>query len=308
MRYGKLWLVILFQDEGTVMPSSNRGWILVVGLALVSSMNGLALCAQVPDTAKRPTPGDSALVDSAVAREQRRVIREAHQIRLHEVLLVAGGVAALTLLDETTQEHVQESRSETMTDIADFFRQGGEPVVYAGVSLGILGVGLIADNAGIKRAGGRVVASVIGSTVVMQSMKWLIGRSRPNEEVGAFQFHPFTSRKDTAGLQARGAMPSGHAAIAFTIASSLADDFPLPVDIVLYALATGTAYSRVYHNRHWLSDVAMGAVVGITTSKLIGGKWRIFNLKPPGFLITPTGAPALSWTVPFSTSPHPPHN
>jgi membrane-associated phospholipid phosphatase len=288
------------------MRGNSGWWVFARGLLLFSTLNVSALRAQVPDTAKKPTPRDSALVDSMVAREQRQVLREAHQIRWYEAALVVGGVAALTLLDETIQQHVQESRSETLTNIADFFRQGGEPVVYAGVSLGVLGVGLLADNADIKRAGGRVVASLVGSTVVMQSLKWLVGRSRPNENVGAFQFHPFTSRKDTAGLQARGAMPSGHAAIAFTIASSLADDFPLPVDIVLYALATGTAYSRVYHNRHWLSDVVMGAVVGITTSKLVGGRWRIFNLKPPGFLLTPTGAPALSWSVPFSTSPHSP--
>jgi membrane-associated phospholipid phosphatase len=283
------------------MEGSIRFWIL--GLVGFSTVTVGPVRAQVPDTARKPSARDSAVVDSAVAREQRRVLQEAHQIKLHEALLVVGGVAALSLLDETAQQHIQTNRSQTLTDIADFFRQGGEPVVYAGVSLGILGVGLVAGNAGTRRAGGRVVAAVAGSTVIMQGMKWLIGRSRPNENVGAFEFHPFTSRKDTADLQARGAMPSGHAAIAFAIASSLADDIDfLPADIALYALATGTAYSRLYHNRHWLTDVVMGAVVGVTTSKLVGGRWRIFHLKPPGFLITPVGTPALSWTIPFSTA------
>jgi membrane-associated phospholipid phosphatase len=289
------------------MLSHNRWWILAIGVSLGPAVGISALGAQVPDPAKKPTARDSLMVDSAVARERRRVLRQASPIEWHDVVLVAGGVAVLTLLDETIQQHVQESRSETLTGVADFFRQGGEPVVYAGVSLGVLGVGLVTGDAGIKRAGGRLVASVAGSVVLMQSVKWLIGRSRPNEEVGAFEFHPFSSRKDTAGLQARGALPSGHAAIAFTIAASLADDINfLPADIVLYALATGTAYSRVYHNRHWFTDVVMGAALGITTSKVIAGRWRIFNLKPPAFLITPTGAPALSWSIPFSTSPHSP--
>lgn len=87
---------------------------------------------------------------------------------------------------------------------------------------------------------------------------------------------------------------------AFAVATSLADDINnTPVRILLYTAATGTAFSRVYDNRHWVSDVAMGAVLGITTSKLVSGRWRIFHLKPPGFLLTPTGAPALSFNVSF---------
>ncbi|MDZ7765620.1 MAG: phosphatase PAP2 family protein [Melioribacteraceae bacterium] len=28
-----------------------------------------------------------------------------------------------------------------------------------------------------------------------------------------------------------------------------------------------TAYSRVYENRHWLSDVVLGGIIGYTTAK-----------------------------------------
>lgn len=128
----------------------------------------------------------------------------------------------------------------------------------------------------------------------------LVGRSRPNEGVGAFKFHPFTSLTDSAGIQTRGSMPSGHTTAAFAIATSLADDIHnVPVQVALYTFAFGTAYSRINDNRHWFSDTVAGALLGITSAKLVNGHWRVFGLKPPGFLLTPTGTPTLTMNVTF---------
>lgn len=94
-------------------------------------------------------------------------------------------------------------------------------------------------------------------------------------------------------------MPSGHATTAFAVATSLADDIDSPVaDVLLYTFATGAAWSGINDDRHWLTDTAMSAVLGVTTAKLVAGRWRIFNLRPPGFLVTPAGA-TLSWQVSF---------
>lgn len=35
-----------------------------------------------------------------------------------------------------------------------------------------------------------------------------------------------------------------------------------------YAVATGTGFFRMYNNKHWLSDVAMGAGIGILSTKI----------------------------------------
>jgi membrane-associated phospholipid phosphatase len=94
-------------------------------------------------------------------------------------------------------------------------------------------------------------------------------------------------------------MPSGHVTAAFAVATSLADDIKSPlVHVLLYTAATGTAFSRINDNRHWLSDTAMGAVLGIFTAKVVNGHWRIFGLRPPGFLVTPAGT-SLSWRGSF---------
>jgi membrane-associated phospholipid phosphatase len=58
------------------------------------------------------------------------------------------------------------------------------------------------------------------------------------------------------------------------------------------------AWSRVNDNRHWLSDVAAGAVIGVTSAKLVDGHWRIFNLRTPHFLIGPGNA-MVAWQFSF---------
>ena len=148
---------------------------------------------------------------------------------------------------------------------------------------------------GIRRAGLRVGTAVLLSAAEMLLVKHLVGRLRSNEDVGAFSFHPFTSLRDSAGVETRGAMPSGHVTAAFAVATSLADDINSPVaTVLLYTAATGTAFSRINDNRHWLSDTGMGAVLGVLTAKVVSGRWRIFGLRPPAFLVT-RGEARLMW-------------
>jgi membrane-associated phospholipid phosphatase len=236
--------------------------------------------------------------DTAHASAQE-VLSHAHVVRWYEAVVVLGGVGALMLLDEPLQRHVQRNRSNTSNDIAAVFRQEGEAPYYAGISLGVLGFGIVSGKPGVRRAGTRLVAAVLLSAAEEGALKHLVGRSRPNEDVGAFSFHPFTLLKDSAGVQTRGSMPSGHVTTAFAIATSLADDIKSPlVHVLLFTAATGTAFSRINDNRHWLSDTAMGAMLGIFTAKVVNGHWRIFGLRPPGFLVTPAGA-KLGWSASF---------
>ena len=221
-------------------------------------------------------------------------------VRAYEVAIALGGVGALMLLDRPVQRFAQNHRSETTDDIASIFRQEGEAPYYAGISLGVLGVGLATSNPGLRRAGGRLVTSVAVSAVEIGLLKRLIGRSRPDGDVGAFDFHPFSSPTDSAGIESRGSMPSGHVTEAFAVATSLADDVKSPVaKALLFTLASGTAFSRINDNRHWLSDAGVGALLGFTTAKVVSGRWRIFGLRPPGFLVTPSGAAAVGWDLPI---------
>jgi membrane-associated phospholipid phosphatase len=265
------------------------------GLGLGITLSGAALTqpllAQQRDSV--PCPADTGAA-------ARRIMAEAHVVRWYEVGAVLGATVLLSTLDEPTQRYMQRHRSEESNEIAEVFRQEGEVPYYAGVSVGVLAVGAVSGNPGIRRAGTRLVTSVALTGLEMSLIKRVVGRSRPNEDVGAFAFHPFTSLKDSAGVETRGAMPSGHTAAAFAVATSLADDIHNPIaDVLLYTAATGTAFSRLNDNRHWLSDTFFGATLGVFTAKVVSGRWRVFGIRPPEFLVTPAGTPCLQWTGTF---------
>jgi len=68
----------------------------------------------------------------------------------------------------------------------------------------------------------------------------------------------------------RNSFPSGHTATAFLGAEFLWQEYKdvsVWYGIAGYAVAAGTGYFRMYNGRHWLSDVAMGAGIGILSAK-----------------------------------------
>lgn len=65
--------------------------------------------------------------------------------------------------------------------------------------------------------------------------------------------------------------PSGHTATAFMGAEFLYQEYKdksIWYGIAGYAVATGTGLFRIYNNRHWLTDVATGAGIGILSTKI----------------------------------------
>ncbi len=48
-----------------------------------------------------------------------------------------------------------------------------------------------------------------------------------------------------------------------------------------------------------LSDVFLGAVVGITSSKVVSGRWHVFGVRPPSFIAVPNGGVTLGWNASF---------
>lgn len=65
--------------------------------------------------------------------------------------------------------------------------------------------------------------------------------------------------------------PSGHTAVAFAGAEFLYQEYKdqsIWYGVAGYAVATGTGIFRMYNNRHWLTDVAAGAGIGILSTKI----------------------------------------
>jgi len=66
-------------------------------------------------------------------------------------------------------------------------------------------------------------------------------------------------------------MPSGHTAIVFVSATFMHEEFKHRspwYGIAAYSMATATGAMRMLNNKHWMSDVFVGASIGIATTKL----------------------------------------
>ena len=205
-------------------------------------------------------------------------------------MIAAGTIGAVSAVDRGVDTWIQDHRSPNSDKLAHGFRNGGQPVVVFGVPAVMMGAGLISGSKGLERSGVRVLASVVLAGVITGGGKVVTGRLRPTESTTQYAFKPF-SHHDS--------FPSGHATMAFALATSLAGEIRRPwASALLYAGATGTAWSRLNDHRHWLSDVLAGATVGVTAANFIEGRWRFLGVSPPRFLFGPGGA-RFEWHAAF---------
>jgi membrane-associated phospholipid phosphatase len=86
----------------------------------------------------------------------------------------------------------------------------------------------------------------------------------------------------------RRSFPSGHTTTAFIAAEFMRKEYKdvSPwLGVAAYSVATATGALRVYHNKHWLTDVIAGAGLGILSTDLaylIHAKTKAFSSKVSG--------------------------
>jgi membrane-associated phospholipid phosphatase len=206
---------------------------------------------------------------------------------------VLGGVSALMLLDGSVRHAVQSHRTAGADRLAETVRHFGQPEVYGTVTAGLLLSGALAHNPRLTQMGTRIAGALAVAAGVSNSVKFVAGRSRPDNPL-------IDSDADDFGLfSGRASWPSGHTAMAFAFATALGDELHQPVARYgLLAAATAVGWSRINDNRHWLSDVAAGAVLGVTSAKFASGRWRLFGLRAPSFIAGPSGL-GVGWQAAF---------
>lgn len=116
--------------------------------------------------------------------------------------------------------------------------------------------------------------AALNSFVVVESLKYSLGRQRPFQGDGSGPFfHGGTS------------FPSEHAAAAWSVAGVIAHEYPGPfTKIVAYGLASLVDYSRIRGHQHFPSDVFVGSIMGNLIAQNIysrrhnpefgGSEWR----------------------------------
>jgi membrane-associated phospholipid phosphatase len=124
-------------------------------------------------------------------------------------------------------------------------------------------VGGTLDANGGEGIGLRALESTGVSAAVALALKSAIGRRRPDSKPNTpFAFRPFAFTGNS--------FPSGHTAIAFALATSLASETKDRwSDALFYAGGTLTAFARINDDKHWFSDTVFGAAIGIMSARLV---------------------------------------
>ncbi|MBL3655959.1 phosphatase PAP2 family protein [Fulvivirga sediminis] len=165
-------------------------------------------------------------------------------------VLVGAGFLALTNNNFLSSVHIAEERNENMPNfrvhVDDYLQYAPAAVVYGLNLAGVKGKNNFGDRTAI----------LLKSELIMMAIVF------PSKELTHHQ------RPDGSNHQS---FPSGHTAQAFAAATFLHKEYghlsPL-YSIVAYASATAVGALRVMNNKHYTSDVLVGAGVGILATNL----------------------------------------
>jgi membrane-associated phospholipid phosphatase len=166
-----------------------------------------------------------------------------------------GSVIAMKVIDKPVSDIFRERKGNIIINeimrIGDIW--GGRGAL---LTAGLLYVLLEDKTIGIATLKGTVISGVLARGITV-----ITGRARPYSSVNnEVNFNIFKGLKYSLS-----SLPSGHSAIAFGFAAAAANNVTSPSmikTIALYSLAGITAVSRVYDDKHWVSDVIMGGTLG----------------------------------------------
>jgi membrane-associated phospholipid phosphatase len=171
-------------------------------------------------------------------------------------LIFSGTIAAtagIFLVDDHARFLSKSSFGDNLLSIDNAFN-----LTYPAIAIvGIYSYGLIFDQSKIRNLGLQLVESCTYAGIITTVIKSTSGRSRPYTGKGNMGWHPVQFNTDQTSF------PSGHATLAFAVSSVMANYIDNTYwKIGWYTIASLVGTARIYHDKHWLSDVVMGSAIG----------------------------------------------
>src|SRR5436853_6123129 len=188
---------------------------------------------------------------------------------------IAAGIGTVAAFDEDIEREIRGARNNTVTSIFDNVQPLGNEYAIGIVGSFYIYGEIFKDPRAKTTALDSIAASAIASGIVTNSFKYVIGRGRPTDGHGAYNFRPFSGQDSFS---------SGHTTEAFALASVISEHYDsLWVQVPAYSLASAVGYARLNNNRHWPSDVLAGAAIGTFVGKTVvhfNRKHRQISIQP----------------------------
>jgi membrane-associated phospholipid phosphatase len=178
---------------------------------------------------------------------------------------VLGLTAVATFADNNVKEFSQKHRSnfaDNVFDIDKYYR-----LDYAiGSMILIYGYGLINEDNNTRKLAVKLAEATVLATSITFVSKISVGRARPFLDKSVYCFSPFNIKDEYNSF------PSEHTTLAFAYSTVMANEIDnIFWKIGWYSAAGLVGYARIYHNRHWLSDVVMSAAIGYFSGEFVNG-------------------------------------
>jgi membrane-associated phospholipid phosphatase len=188
-------------------------------------------------------------------------------------LVFAAQLAALSfgtanLADHWAWDELPESNGAAPRRLSSLAGRLATPAFFGTALAGAYFAGKVWDDPSLSSSALRIGASVAAASGVSGALKYAIGRSRPGQAPDDGDlFRPFSGSSS---------FPSGHTTAAFALASAIDQETEASwVPWVAYPVAGLVGWSRIRDDKHWMSDVVAGALIGSWVShkvmRLTGG-------------------------------------
>ncbi len=200
-------------------------------------------------------------------------------------------VGAVSLADESIQKSALHLRNNNngVAGVSKYVTNFGG--MYEAYTLAALGAyGIIFKNEKMKTTTLLATQAYITAAAVESVVKLLTGRTRPSYYSPGIEaepkfFGPFAKGSVNSGhKKVSSSFPSGHTSVAFAAATVYAMEYkdkPI-VPIIAYSAATMIGLSRITENKHWTTDVLVGAALGFLSGKQVVNNYhRYSKLKAP---------------------------